>query len=483
MMSLSALAGAACPPEHKELMIAGLSADSRGIGAGFLFAALPGTKVDGASFLEKAKAAGAVAALGQPAAEAKAIGLGLAFVADDTPHRALAQMAATFYAPQPEMAVAVTGTNGKSSVVEFTRQIWAHLGVHGAALGTLGLKVDDGAPIDFGHTTPDPVGLHKALQQAATQGVTALALEASSHGLDQFRMDGVNVQVAGFTTFGRDHLDYHPSVEAYRAAKLGLFNRVLVEGGAAILDAGLDGKTQQAVQEIAKARGLTLLTIGGDYGLENVVPHGAGIRATLTAQGQSFEIDVPLIGAFQLHNAIMALALVVASGGDLAKGVGALATLKGVPGRMEHVARANGAAVLVDYAHTPDALETVLTALRPHTEKSLLVVFGCGGDRDTGKRPVMGAIAERLADHVIVTDDNPRSEEAAAIRAQIMKGCPTATEIGDRAEAIAAAMTQAQAGDIVLLAGKGHESGQTIGAETHPFNDADVARAVAGGLS
>lgn len=483
MMSLSALAGAACPPQHKDLMIAGLSADSRAVGAGYLFAALPGTKVDGATYLEKAKAAGAVAALGQPSAQAKAQDLGLAFVADEKPHRALAHMAAKFYAPQPDIAVAVTGTNGKSSVVEFTRQIWAQLGIKGAALGTLGLKVDDGAPIDFGHTTPDPVGLHKALQQATQQGVTALALEASSHGLDQFRMDGVKVQVAGFTTFGRDHLDYHPSVESYRAAKLGLFNRVLCQGGTAIMDGDLDVETQIALRAIAKQRDLILLTIGGDYALRDVQPHAKGLRATLSVVAKNFALDLPLIGTFQLHNAIMALALVVAGGGDLAKGVKALATLQGVPGRMEHVASANGASILVDYAHTPDALETVLSALRPHTSGALRVVFGCGGDRDKGKRPVMGEIAQRLADHVIVTDDNPRSEDAASIRAAVMQGCPEATEIGDRAAAIAAAIAHAQAGDIILLAGKGHESGQIIGAETHPFNDADVARQVAGGLS
>ncbi|MGB1087869.1 MAG: UDP-N-acetylmuramoyl-L-alanyl-D-glutamate--2,6-diaminopimelate ligase [Alphaproteobacteria bacterium] len=477
MMSLAALAGTGCPETHEDLMIEGLSADSRALKPGYLFAALPGTKVDGADFLDKAVAAGAVAALGAPGARERATDLGLAFVADEKPHRALAHMAARFYAPQPELAVAVTGTNGKSSTVEFVRQIWAHLGVKGAALGTLGLKMSDGAAIDFGHTTPDPVGLHKALQRAAKNGVTALALEASSHGLDQFRMDGVKVAAAGFTNLGRDHLDYHPDLGAYRIAKLGLFDRVMDEGGTAIVDAGLDHETQTALQEIAKERRLKLLTIGGDYALGDVVPHGQGIRAALEFAGDRYEVDLPLIGGFQLRNAIMAVALVHQTGGDLAGAVAALSHLKGVAGRMEQVARAkSGAPILVDYAHTPDALETVLKALRPHVAGSLCVVFGCGGDHDKGKRPLMGEIAHRLADLVIVTDDNPRTEDAALIRQEILQASPDAHEIADRAQAIEAAIAQAGAGDVVLLAGKGHESGQIIGDKVLPFSDADVAR-------
>lgn len=487
MMPLSALAPHIAP-QHADLMITGLTADSRNVEKGFLFAALPGVKVDGAAFIERAAAAGAVAALGAPAAEAQARAAGLAFVADDEPRLALARMAATFYAPQPENVVAVTGTNGKSSVVEFCRQIWAHVNVKGAALGTLGLKMDEGAPIDFGHTTPDPVGLHKALQQAAKEGVQALALEASSHGLAQYRMDGVQIKAAGFTTLGRDHLDYHATMEDYLAAKLGLFSRVLPEGGVAVVDAdGVGADAAAKLKDIAAARGLVLQTIGSagaDYALTNVQPTTSGISAALRVGGQVFELDLPLLGAFQLHNVVMALALVTAAGADLAAAVAAVPNLKGVPGRMEQVAETKtGAAVVVDYAHTPDALETVLMALRPHVGHELHVVFGCGGDRDTGKRPVMGKVAAHLADHVVVTDDNPRSEDASTIRAAILKACPDASEIGDRHAAIAAALGHAKAGDIVLIAGKGHETGQIIGDEVLPFDDRAIAAALAGGAA
>lgn len=474
-MRLSALAGSS--PEGADPEITGLTADSRAVKPGFLFAALAGAKADGAAYVADALARGAIAVLGGDALVGMPAGVGL--VRDGNPRRRLALMAARFHARQPATIAAVTGTNGKTSVASFTRQLWASLGHKAASFGTIGIVSPSGTR-PLGHTTPDPVEIHRVLDALAGEGVTHVAFESSSHGLAQHRVDGVRIRGAGFTNLTRDHLDYHGTMEAYRAAKLRLFDEVVAADGYAVINA--DGAEADVFIAAARRRGLRLIRSGA-HGAELQLlsrrAEGDGQVLSVAFDGRRHEVMLPLAGDFQASNALVAAGLVLAEGAPAEKVFAALGQLAGAAGRLEKIGVSPaGVPVYVDYAHTPDALETVLLALRPHTRGQLWVVFGCGGDRDSGKRPLMGAAAQALADRTIVTDDNPRTEDAARIRAAVLAGVPGAVEIGDRAEAIAAAIRDARAGDVVVVAGKGHEAGQIVGHEVLPFNDADEVRAV-----
>ncbi len=450
----------------------GIAADSRDIGPGFLFAALPGTKVDGAHYIAEAVRRGATAVLGVPAAAEDARAAGVRFIADANPRLRLAQLAAEFYGAQPKTIAAVTGTNGKTSVAVFLRQIWSALGRQAASLGTLGIDAPSGHA-SLGHTTPDPVVLHAALARLAGEGVACVAMEASSHGLDQFRLDGVAIAAAGFTNITRDHLDYHPDFAHYLASKLRLFDDLVQGGGVAVINA--DSANAAEFIAVAMRRKLALITIGerGEtLRLLRRSPEASGQIFVLRYDGQDHTIHLPLVGSFQASNALVAAGLAIGLGDPASAVFAALEKLQGAPGRLQLVAwSGNGAAIYVDYAHTPDAIETVLTALRPHVGGRLHIVFGCGGDRDRGKRPLMGAAARRLADSVIVTDDNPRSEKAEDIRREVLSGCPDARDIADRAAAIAEAIAELAVGDALVIAGKGHEEGQIIGMQTRPFSD------------
>jgi len=469
-------------PAPQNVEITGLTLDSRTAKPGFLFAALPGTRADGRDFIADALARGVAAVLVPKRFKPEDLaGRDVAVIADPNPRRRFSLMAARFFGEQPRTIAAVTGTNGKTSVVSFTRQIWAQCGLKAASMGTLGLNAP-GVERPGALTTPDPVSLHQILADLAGSGVDHLALEASSHGLEQFRLDGVRVTVAGFTNLSRDHLDYHGSMDAYLRAKLRLFDTVMAPGGTAVLNA--DAPEFPALRSLCKSHGHRILSYGhkgADLILESVLPSPAGLALQIRVSGKSHAIRVPLAGDFQAANVLCALGLALAGGAPEDKAIAALTKLKGPKGRMERVAEYNGAPVYVDYAHTPDALENALIALRPHAAHRLAVVFGCGGDRDAGKRPIMGGIAGRLADLVYVTDDNPRTEDAAAIRRQILSGYPKdgapLEEIGDRATAIAKAVAALSPGDLLVIAGKGHERGQIVGDQILPFDDADVARA------
>lgn len=462
--------------EMEAARFAGLASDSREVRPGYLFAALPGTRVDGRAFIEDAVRRGAVAILGRPDLREEAERLGAVFIGDDNPRARLARIAAAYYGAQPAVVAAVTGTNGKTSVAVFLRQIWSALGKPAASMGTIGVVAPAGA-IALKHTTPDPIEVHEILAELKTRGVDHLALEASSHGLDQHRLDGVKVAAAGFTNLTRDHLDYHADFAHYRGAKLRLFAELVEQGGTAVVNA--DADHAEDFVAAARSRGLDVLTVGEKGEALRLVgrtPHGDGQTLSVAHGGQTYEIALPLAGDFQASNALVAAGLAIGLGEPAGKVFGALAHLKGAAGRLEKVATAkSGAPVYVDYAHTPDALETVLKAMRPHVARKLAVVFGCGGDRDRGKRPLMGKAAAMLADRVIVTDDNPRSEDPAAIRAEILAGCPGAAEIGDRARAIRTGVAELEAGDVLLIAGKGHEQGQVVGADVRPFSDRDEA--------
>jgi len=462
--------------------IAGLTCDSRDVQPGYLFAALPGSRADGRAFIAEAVDKGAAAVLAPPGTEIPAAGDihdVVPLIADENPRRRFALMAARFYGRQPETVAAVTGTNGKTSVVSFLRQIWTRRGHAAASLGTLGVTAP-GIDRPGSLTTPDPAGLHALLAELADAGVTRLAMEASSHGLDQYRLDGVRVTVGAFTNLTRDHLDYHGSFQGYRAAKARLFSELVADGGVAVINADSDASGEMIAA--AYARGLGVLTFGAtgsDLRVDRLEPIAEGQRLSVTVGDLSVDLTLPLVGGFQASNALCAAALAIATGEPPADALAALETLQGVPGRVELAGSlANGAAVYVDYAHTPDALTAVLKALRPHARGRLRVVFGCGGDRDAGKRPEMGRVAAALADAVIVTDDNPRTETAAAIRREILAACPDATEIADRAEAIATAVGALDVGDVLVVAGKGHEQGQIVGDEVRPFDDAEQVRAV-----
>ncbi len=475
-MRLGDLLPANTTPGEAERPVSGLTADSRRVAPGFAFFAVPGTKADGASFIPQAASAGAAVIVGE-AGRPAGLDPAIAYVEVPDVRRALALAAAAFHARQPDIVLAVTGTSGKSSVVDFTRQILAGLGRPAASLGTVGIVAPSGAR--YGSlTTPDPVSLHQALDELAAEGVTHLAMEASSHGLDQRRLDGVRLKAAGFTNLGRDHLDYHPTLEDYLRAKLRLFDTLLPEGGTAVVNA--DGAEADRVIAVAKARGLRLITVGAageTLRLERIERQGFDQAMTVVAGGTRHAVVLPLVGGFQASNALVAAGLAIAAGEETGAVLRQLAHLTGVPGRLERVGEINGALCVVDYAHKPDALDQVLDALRPFATGRLICVFGCGGDRDRGKRPVMGDIAARKADVVIVTDDNPRSEEPATIRRQILDAAPLAREIGDRAEAIRAAVAMLEPGDVLVVAGKGHETGQIVGDRTLPFSDHEAVRA------
>jgi UDP-N-acetylmuramoyl-L-alanyl-D-glutamate--2,6-diaminopimelate ligase len=463
------------------LEIAGVTADSRQVVPGDLFAALPGVKVDGRAYIAEAVRRGAVAILA-PAGTAWPEGVPeRPMLLDSEPRQRLARIAARLAGPQPRTVVAVTGTNGKTSTVEFLRQLWALTGLKAASLGTLGLIAPGFAP-GPGLTTPDPITLAESLAGLARAGIQHAAMEASSHGLDQFRLDGVRIAAAGFSNLTRDHLDYHGTIDAYRAAKLRLFTDLLPEGAPAVACADMEAATLDHLRAIAAARRLALRTVGeaGEHWrLVRTQPRSDGQDLTIAAAGIERTIPLALPGRFQADNVMLAGALAEALG--MADVFSRLPALTGVRGRMELAATLpDGAAAYVDYAHTPDALERLLLALRPHTAGRLIVVFGAGGDRDRGKRPLMGAAAARLADQAIVTDDNPRSEDPASIRAAICAACPAALEIGDRAKAIAAGLNMLRAGDVLAVAGKGHEQGQTIGTTVIPFDDVSVIRQLVG---
>ena len=466
------------------IRITGLTADSRLVQPGFLFAALAGSRADGRSYIDEAVRRGAAAILAYPgtvrpaAAERGALSP-VALLFDDNPRRRFAMMAARFYGRQPKTVAAVTGTNGKTSVVWFLRQIWAALGHSAASVGTLGIIAPD-VERPSSLTTPDPVTLHRTLARLAETGVERLAMEASSHGLDQYRLDGVEIAAAAFTNLTRDHLDYHRTMQAYLSAKLRLFSELVADGGGAVICA--DAAHADAVHRLSSERGLRVLTYGRrgfDLRIEALEQVTDGQRLTLRLDGKERSINLPLVGDFQATNALAAAGLAIVTGAEADRVLPTLQALAPVRGRIERVARIHDlASVYVDYAHTPDALAVVLGALRPQARGRLVVVFGCGGDRDAGKRPEMGRIAGALADRVIVTDDNPRSEDPAEIRRQILAACPEAEEVGDRAEAIDRAVRSLQAGDVLLVAGKGHETGQIVGAHVLPFDDAEVVRDV-----
>lgn len=460
------------PAGAGDVTISDVTADSRKVGPGSLFAALPGSKADGASFAATAVAAGAVAVLAPRGTALPDLPVPVLRASD--PRRALALVAARIYPRQPAVAVAVTGTAGKTSVADFTRQLFVALGRPAASVGTIGVIRPSGA-VYGSLTTPDPVDLHRTLDDLAGEGVTHLAFEASSHGLDQRRLDGVRLTAAAFTNLGRDHLDYHPDMDSYLAAKLRLFRDLLQPGQVAVVNA--DGDRASDVVAAAGRRGLAVFTTGragADLKLAASEARGmAGQRLSIVHASGRSEVELPLIGAYQVENALVAAGLAIATGEDTAAVLAALSGLEGVPGRLEIIGRRNGAMAVVDYAHKPEALAAALAAVRPFATARVICVFGCGGDRDRGKRPIMGEIASRLSDVVIVTDDNPRSERPAAIRAEILATAPGAIEIGDRAEAIGRAIAMAGPGDVVLVAGKGHETGQIIGATTVPFSDAD----------
>lgn len=458
----------------------GIASDSRDVHPGYLFAAIPGAKANGAVFIADAASRGAIAVLGAPEIGDIAREYGMVFYPAENPRLALAHLAAAFYGAGPATVAAVTGTNGKTSVTVFLRHIWTVLGKSAASLGTIG-ALSSAGEIKLSNTTPGPVELHQLLARLAGEGVSHLAMEASSHGLDQARLDGVKILAAGFTNLTRDHLDYHSSFEAYRDAKCRLFSELVVDGGVAVINA--DADYADSFIAAAQARKLQLLTVGETQSTLQLIgrtPYGDGQVLALRFDGQNYKVNLPLAGGFQASNALVAAGLAIGLGDEPAAVFAALESVKGAPGRLEKMAVSRaGAPIYVDYAHTPDALEVVLKALRPHTHAKLVVVFGCGGDRDKGKRPLMGKAAITFADKVIVTDDNPRSENAAAIRQDALAGCPGATEIGDRAEAIRSAVAALDEGDVLVIAGKGHEAGQIIKGVVHPFSDREEALAAA----
>jgi UDP-N-acetylmuramoyl-L-alanyl-D-glutamate--2,6-diaminopimelate ligase len=469
---------ASIEPQAEAVAVSGLAVDSRAVRPGDVFFALAGSKTDGSRFIDAAIASGAVAVASEQAPPGERR---VPFVVTPNARRALALAAARFYPKQPATIAAVTGTSGKTSVAAFTRQIWQQLGHASASIGTIGL-VSPKRTVYGSLTTPDPIALHRQLDEIAEDGVTHLAFEASSHGLDQYRLDGVRIAAGGFTNLTRDHMDYHPDVAHYLAAKLRLFRDLVVAGGAAVISADHDCSGE--VIAAARKRGLRIIAVG-----RNADGEGEGIRlvaAAVEGFAQKLELEhcgrhhlvkLPLVGEFQIENALVAAGLAIGTGSEPGAVFASFEHLEGARGRLERVGEHNGAPIFVDYAHKPDALAKALQALRPYAERKLIVVFGCGGDRDAGKRPLMGAIASENADSVIVTDDNPRSESPQKIRAAILDAAKGARDIGDRAEAIKAGIAALQPGDALLIAGKGHETGQIVGDETLPFSDHDAVAA------
>lgn len=474
LSSLGLTAGGGANPQ-----ITGIAVDSRAVKDGHLFAAMPGSKVHGGEFIQYALRQGAVAVLTDATGAAIARDLmkdaGTAVIVTDAPREALARSAALWFGAQPATMIAVTGTNGKTSVSTFVRQIWIELGLSAVNLGTTGVEGAWAAPL--AHTTPEPITLHRTLAQAAENGITHAAMEASSHGLDQRRLDGVTLKAAGFTNFTQDHLDYHETFDAYFDAKAGLFARVLPEDATAVVN--IDDAKGVELLAIARARGCETITVGRDSG----DLHLTGQRFDATGQdlrfawrGKPYQKRLDLIGGFQADNVLLACGLVIACGADPADVFDTLPHLQTVRGRMQLAAtRDNGAAVFVDYAHTPDAVSTALKAMRPHVMGRLIALVGAGGDRDATKRPLMGQAASDNADIVFVTDDNPRSEDPATIRAAVMLGAHDAIEVGDRAEAILRGVDALGPGDALLIAGKGHETGQVVGDDILPFDDVEQA--------
>ena len=473
--------GAKIDPQAEAVVVSGVAVDSRLVKPGDLFFALAGSKTDGARFIDAAIASGGVAVAGDHPPQGV---LRVPFVVTANPRRALALAAAKFYPRQPATIAAVTGTSGKTSVAAFTRQIWLRLGHASASIGTIGL-VSPKRTIYGSLTTPDPIALHRQLDEIAREGVTHLAFEASSHGLDQYRLDGVRIEAGGFTNPSRDHMDYHPDVAHYLAAKLRLFRDLVAADGAAVISA--DHDCSQAVIDAARARGLRIVAVGskGDGAGEGIRLIEADIdgfaqKLKLEHRGRRHAVRLPLVGEFQIENALVSAGLAIGTGSEPKSVFAALEHIEGAKGRLERVGERNGAPIFVDYAHKPDALAKALQALRPYAKRKLVVVFGAGGDRDAGKRPLMGAIATENADSVIVTDDNPRSENPDLIRSAILSTAKGAKDIGDRADAIRTAIAGLQPGDALLIAGKGHETGQIVGDRTLPFSDHDaVASALA----
>lgn len=460
--------GAGAAPD---LPVRGLNSDSRQIVPGDAFFAIPGTRLHGDAFAGEARARGAVAMVTdrQPQQDP-----GLPVVLVEDVRAAYARAASRLYPSQPAVTVGVTGTNGKSSIVSYVRQIWAHCGIAAASLGTVGVETADGlVPGEL--TTPDALTLHQTLTRLKARGIDHVAMEASSQGLDQRRTDGLRFAAVAFSNLSRDHLDYHIDMSTYREAKLRLFRELIAENGVAVVNS--DDEEHMPFLFAALDRGATLLTVGREgafFEISDIANQGYGQRVTGRMVGEPVSFVLPLTGAFQVSNAVMALALAISTGAPAEQAVEALATLKGAKGRMELVAEHNGAAIFVDYSHKPMALESALTSLRPFARNRLHLVFGAGGDRDRGKRPLMGAVAQRLADVVIVTDDNPRTEDPQLIRTQIMAEVPGASEIGDRRVAIETAIRALQPGDALLIAGKGHEDYQIIGQDKHHFSDHEV---------
>jgi UDP-N-acetylmuramoyl-L-alanyl-D-glutamate--2,6-diaminopimelate ligase len=468
-------------PRAGSTEVTGLAVDSRAVKPGDLFFALAGSKTDGARFVDAAIASGAVAIAADHPPQG---GSAVAFVTTPNPRRALALAAAKFFPRQPRTIAAVTGTSGKTSVAAFTRQIWQRLGHESASIGTIGL-VSPKRTIYGSLTTPDPIALHRQLDEIAGDGVTHLAFEASSHGLDQYRLDGVRIAAGGFTNLTRDHMDYHPDVAHYLAAKLRLFRDLIVADGAAVISADHDCSPQ--VIEAARAKRLRIIAVGHEADgagegirLVEAEIEGFAQKLDLEHRGRRYAVRLPLVGEFQIENALVAAGLAIGTGSEPNAVFESLELLEGAKGRLERVAERNGAPIFVDYAHKPDALAKALQALRPYAKRKLVVVFGAGGDRDAGKRPLMGTIAAENADEIIITDDNPRSENPEMIRSAILRTAKGAKEIGDRADAIRSAIAGLQPGDALLIAGKGHETGQIVGNSILPFSDHDaVASALA----
>ena len=467
-MNLRDLAGV-----ESDSIVTGFALDHRKVAAGNVFGAFRGSRFNGEDFIGEAVQRGAVAVI----ARIEALVEGVPHLSADEPRKLFADLAARFFAPYPDAIAAVTGTNGKTSTVELTRQLWRMAGHRSASIGTLGVTTADDQ-VSTGLTTPDIVTFLSNMAGLKKMGISHVAYEASSHGLDQYRAEGVEVNAAAFTNFSRDHLDYHADMDAYFAAKMRLFDEVLAPDGKAVVWTG-DAKSKEVIGHVER-RGLKLITVGpGAETIELVSRQSTplGQHLLLRHEGKEHKLSLPLIGAYQMNNVLTAAGLVLATGGDWATTLSGMARVAPVRGRLERaVICRSGAPVYVDYAHTPDAIEAAIAALRPHVEGRLITVLGAGGDRDHGKRPEMGAVATRLSDIVIVTDDNPRSEEPGAIRKAVLNGAPGAIEVGDRRAAIGEAIAMAKAGDIVLVAGKGHEQGQIIGDQVLPFDDVTVAR-------
>ncbi|MEP3653587.1 MAG: UDP-N-acetylmuramoyl-L-alanyl-D-glutamate--2,6-diaminopimelate ligase [Litorimonas sp.] len=451
--------------------VTGLSADSREIKPGMVFAALPGTAMDGRDFIPQAIEKGAVAILSVEGVKAN-----VPVISRSKPRLVYAQTAAKLYPGQPATLVAMTGTNGKSSTVDFLRQIWAYAGFNSACFGTLGVTSSSGYK-PMSHTTPDALALHKTLSALKAEGVTHAAMEASSHGLKQYRMDAVKVTASGFSNLTQDHFDYHPGLQDYFTSKARLFIDLTPRGAPVVINT--NDKFGQHLVEVCEGLGQDVSQVGWtgkDIRIDEVMPHASGQKLTLVVDSTRYSVDLPLAGEFQVLNAVAALGLAIKTGVSEAKAVEALGYLKGVAGRLELAGVKDGAPVYVDFAHTEDGLDKLLRSVRPHTAGDIIIAFGCGGDRDPDKRAKMGRVAAKLADQVIVTDDNPRTEDAALVRQAVLQGCPMATEIGDRALAIAEGIRRLGPKDCLVIAGKGHEQGQIIGDTVIPFSDVEVAR-------